>query len=102
MTDTPTSTAESSTRDRLLGAAARLFYQQGVHVGVEELCRTAGVSKRSMYQLFGGKDQVIAASLERGAPFFAAAVSWCAQGPVSAKLPRPRSERRKERAQRTR
>jgi AcrR family transcriptional regulator len=56
------------TRARLLDAAARLFYERGVNVGVEELCRTAGVSKRSMYQLFDSKDEVVAASLEHSAP----------------------------------
>ncbi len=62
----------TSTRDRLLDAAVRLFYQEGVHVGVEALCRAAGVSKRSMYQLFGSKDELVAQSLRRGAPAFAA------------------------------
>jgi AcrR family transcriptional regulator len=66
--------APSPTRDRLLDAAAQLFYRDGVHVGVEALCRTAGVSKRSMYQLFGSKDEVIAASLERAAPGLHAAM----------------------------
>lgn len=60
------------TRTRLLDAAARLFYERGVNVGVEELCRTAGVSKRSMYQLFDSKDEVVAASLEHSAPTYRA------------------------------
>ncbi|MDR8412826.1 TetR/AcrR family transcriptional regulator [Nonomuraea sp. 3-1Str] len=62
----------ASTRDRLLDAAAELFYREGVGVGIETLCRTAGVSKRSMYQLFAGKDEVVAASLERAAPAYEA------------------------------
>ncbi|MET8289029.1 MULTISPECIES: TetR/AcrR family transcriptional regulator [Streptomyces] len=61
-------TDKASTRDRLLDAAADLFYSEGVSVGIEALCRTAGVSKRSMYQLFAGKDEVLAASLERRIP----------------------------------
>jgi len=69
---TPTATAGSSTRDRLLDAAAELFYREGVGVGVEALCRVAGVSKRSMYQLFDSKDGVLAASLERSAPAYLA------------------------------
>ncbi|MEZ0064568.1 AcrR family transcriptional regulator [Streptacidiphilus sp. MAP12-20] len=72
MTPANTSTSASSTRDRLLDAAAELFYREGVHVGVEALCRTAGVSKRSMYQLFGSKDEVVAASLERRVPDYTA------------------------------
>lgn len=65
-------TDKASTRDRLLDAAAELFYRDGVSIGVEALCRTAGVSKRSMYQLFASKDEVLAASLERRAPGYAA------------------------------
>jgi AcrR family transcriptional regulator len=61
-------TDKASTRDRLLDAAADLFYREGVSVGIEALCRSAGVSKRSMYQLFESKDDVLAASLERRIP----------------------------------
>ncbi len=68
MTSTPGSS--SPTRERLLDAAAELFYREGVGVGVDTLCRTAGVSKKSMYQLFASKDEVLAASLERAAPTY--------------------------------
>jgi AcrR family transcriptional regulator len=61
-------TVKAPTRDRLLDAAAQLFYREGVNVGIDALCKAAGVSKRSMYQLFTSKDEVIAASLERNAP----------------------------------
>lgn len=54
-------------RERLLDAAATLSYQDGVGVGVEALCKAAGVSKRSMYQMFTSKDDLLAASLERRA-----------------------------------
>ncbi|MFJ6080341.1 TetR/AcrR family transcriptional regulator [Streptomyces sp. NPDC092369] len=67
-----TTTDKASTRDRLLDAAGELFYRDGVSIGVEALCRSAGVSKRSMYQLFTSKDEVLAASLERRAPEVAA------------------------------
>ncbi|MGH3416737.1 MAG: TetR/AcrR family transcriptional regulator [Actinocrinis sp.] len=60
----------ASTRDRLLDAAVELFYRDGVHIGVEALCRAAGVSKRSMYQLFDSKDELVAESLRRGAAAF--------------------------------
>jgi AcrR family transcriptional regulator len=70
----PTPATPPSTRDRLLDAAAELFYREGVGVGVEALCRAAGVSKRSMYQLFESKDEVMAASLERRAPAYQAAL----------------------------
>jgi AcrR family transcriptional regulator len=61
-----------ATRERLLDAAADLFYREGVGVGVEALSRAAGVSKRSMYQLFGSKDEILAAGLERVGPAFGA------------------------------
>ncbi|MFJ6569507.1 TetR/AcrR family transcriptional regulator [Streptomyces sp. NPDC091292] len=61
-----------NSRDRLLEAAAARSYLDGVHVGVEALCKAAGVSKRSMYQLFESKDELLAASLEQRAPGFAA------------------------------
>jgi AcrR family transcriptional regulator len=64
----------TDTRDRLLDAAADLFYREGVNVGVEALTKAAGVSKRSMYQLFGSKEEVVAASLERIGPGYNASL----------------------------
>lgn len=59
----------SQTRDRLLRAAAGLFYSEGVGaVGVERLCQTAKVSKRSMYQLFATKDDLVAEALRVHGP----------------------------------
>nr|WSY49662.1 TetR/AcrR family transcriptional regulator [Streptomyces sp. NBC_00886] len=80
-------TDKASPRDRLLDAAVELFYRDGVSIGVEALCRAAGVSKRSMYQLFDSKDEVLAASLERRAPGYAAQL---APGPDDAGTPRER------------
>jgi AcrR family transcriptional regulator len=64
--------APANTRERLLDAAATLFYREGVAIGVEALCKAAGVSKRSMYQLFDSKDALVAASLEYRSPVYAA------------------------------
>ncbi len=58
----------------MLDAAADLFYREGVNVGVEALTKAAGVSKRSMYQLFGSKDEVIAAALRRIGPGYNASL----------------------------
>ncbi|GAA1841822.1 TetR/AcrR family transcriptional regulator [Asanoa iriomotensis] len=59
----------TTTRDRLLAAAADLFYREGVTAtGVERLCTTAGVSKRSMYQLFPTKDALVAEALATVGP----------------------------------
>jgi AcrR family transcriptional regulator len=60
-----TTKAKPSSRERLLNAAATLTYRDGVGIGVEALCKAAGVSKRSMYQLFESKDELLAASLEQ-------------------------------------
>ncbi len=58
-------TIETSPRQRLLDAAAELFYRQGVvAVGVDLVSKAAGVSKRTLYQQFGSKDQLIADSLD--------------------------------------
>jgi AcrR family transcriptional regulator len=57
--DTPTP------RQRLLDAAADLFYQQGIGaVGVDLVSKAARVSKRTLYQQFGSKDRLIAESLD--------------------------------------
>ncbi|MFH9589196.1 TetR/AcrR family transcriptional regulator [Streptomyces luteogriseus] len=80
-------TDKASTRDRLLDAAAELFYRDGVSLGVEALCRSAGVSKRSMYQLFASKDEVLAASLARRLPEYEARF---APGPQETGSPRAR------------
>jgi AcrR family transcriptional regulator len=61
------SAASAGTRERLLEAVAALSYQRGVGVGVDALCKAAGVSKRSLYQLFPTKDELLAASVERRA-----------------------------------
>ncbi len=55
-------------RERLLEAAGELFYSDGVNIGVDALCKAAGVSKKSMYQLFRSKDELIAESLAARGP----------------------------------
>jgi AcrR family transcriptional regulator len=55
---------ERSPERRLLAAARRLFYRHGIGVtGVAELCAAAGVSKRTLYELYGSKDGLVAAYL---------------------------------------
>jgi AcrR family transcriptional regulator len=67
-----TTEAKSSPQERLLEAAAMLTYRDGVGIGVDALCKAAGVSKRSMYQLFESKDELLAASLEERASAYVA------------------------------
>jgi len=53
-------------RDRLLDAADRLFYQEGVRaVGIDRILAEANAAKASLYQHFGCKDQLVASYLER-------------------------------------
>ncbi|MBK6012273.1 TetR/AcrR family transcriptional regulator [Streptomyces sp. MBT53] len=67
-----TTEVKLSPRERLLEAAATLTYREGVSIGVEALCKAAGVSKRSMYQLFESKDELLAASLKARSSTYAA------------------------------
>ncbi len=68
-----TRTRKAGARDRLIAAAERLFYAEGIHaVGVDRLCAEAEVSKRSLYQHFGGKDEVVTAMLKAQGAKFAA------------------------------
>lgn len=49
---------------RILDTAAGLFYDQGLHaVGVDTISRAAGVTKKTLYDRFGSKDELIAAYL---------------------------------------
>src|SRR3954470_1552128 len=55
----------SSARERLLDAADRLFYSEGVHtVGIDRLIDEAGVAKGSLFYNFSGKDELVAAYLD--------------------------------------
>ena len=50
-------------RERLLASTQRLTARSGVGVGVDAILDDASVARRSLYQHFGGKDGLIAASL---------------------------------------
>jgi AcrR family transcriptional regulator len=53
---------------RILDAADRLFYGQGIQaVGVDALAAEAGISKRTLYNHYPSKDALIAAYLTRRA-----------------------------------
>lgn len=52
-------------RERLLEAARELTYRHGVGVGVDALLKAANAARRSLYEHFGGKDQLIAEVLRR-------------------------------------
>jgi AcrR family transcriptional regulator len=63
--DAAETAVRASQRERLLDAAIELFYRHGVGVGANALCRRAGISKKSMYELYDSKDDLLAAALER-------------------------------------
>src|ERR1700751_5482074 len=58
MTDRP------NAHDALLGATSELTYEQGITgTGVDAIAARAGVTKRTLYQHFGSKDQLVAEAL---------------------------------------
>ena len=62
----PKASQPPTARDRLLAAADELFYAEGVHVvGVDRIVERAGVTKASLYNIFGSKDELVRAYLEQ-------------------------------------
>jgi AcrR family transcriptional regulator len=56
-------------RERILSASQQLFPDRGINcTGVDQLCAVAEVSKRTLYQHFAGKDELIAEYLRRFDP----------------------------------
>ncbi len=56
-------------RERILGASAQLFRSQGINrTGMDQLAAVAQVSKRTAYQHFSSKDELIAEYLRRFDP----------------------------------
>jgi AcrR family transcriptional regulator len=53
------------TRQRILDAAYKLFYRRGYgRVGVDDIAKQAGVTKRTLYYHFESKDQLLGSVLE--------------------------------------
>ncbi len=62
-------------RERILGASQQLFRDQGINrTGMDQLCAAAQVSKRTAYQHFAGKDELVAEYLRRFDPDVMSAV----------------------------
>jgi AcrR family transcriptional regulator len=54
----------ASARERLLAAANELFYAEGVQtVGIDRIIDRAGVARGSLYNVFGSKEELVAAYL---------------------------------------
>src|SRR5205807_4309408 len=65
-TSEPKASHKLSARNRLLAAADELFYAEGVHVvGVDRIVERAGVTKASLYNTFGSKEELVRAYLEQ-------------------------------------
>src|ERR1700733_9301192 len=53
-------------RERILETSVRLFYRQGIRaVGVDTVAAEIGISKRTLYNYFPTKDELIVAYLSR-------------------------------------
>lgn len=67
-----------STRDRILDAANRLFYGEGIRaVSVDAIAEKAGLTKRTLYYHFKSKDDLIEAYLvSRDQPNLSAFQRW--------------------------
>jgi AcrR family transcriptional regulator len=56
--------AAARPQERILASARRLFYREGIHVtGVQRLAEAAHASKRTLYEYFPSKNQLVEAYL---------------------------------------
>jgi len=74
------------TRERIVTAAARLFYNEGIRAAsVDAIAEKAGVTKKTLYYHFRSKDELIAAYLEsRDQPTLDLYARWFDETPGSA------------------
>jgi AcrR family transcriptional regulator len=64
--ETRAETRSNEMRERILETADRLFYEQGIRaVGVDTVAAEIGISKRTLYNYFPSKDELIVAYLQR-------------------------------------
>jgi AcrR family transcriptional regulator len=72
--------AETDTREKIVAAANRLFYREGIRaVSVDAVAAEAGITKRSLYYHFKSKDDLVAAYLDyRDQPSLGAFQKWFA------------------------
>lgn len=81
---------EISTRERIVSAANKLFYREGIKaVSVDAVAEAAGITKKSLYYHFRSKDELIAAYLSyRDQPNLASYRRWfdAAEGDVGERI----------------
>jgi AcrR family transcriptional regulator len=59
-------TARAEMQERILQSTDRLFYEQGIRaVGVDTIAAAVGISKRTLYNYYPSKDELITAYLSR-------------------------------------
>lgn len=84
------SEAPSPTRKRIVDAATKLFYAEGIgRVSVDAVAEKAGLTKRTVYYHFKSKDDLIAAYLDgRDQPNIRQMAGWfdAAEGDVERKV----------------
>ena len=57
---------EPTQKDRIIEEAMRMFVQQGIKsVRMDDIARSLGVSKRTLYEQFGDKEELLALSITR-------------------------------------
>jgi AcrR family transcriptional regulator len=78
--------ATNQTRDRIVAAATRLFYAEGIRaVSIDAVAEKAGITKKTLYYYFRSKDELIADYLEaRDQPTLALYAKWFDDTPGSA------------------
>jgi AcrR family transcriptional regulator len=80
----------TTTRDRIIQAATKLFYGEGIRaVSLDAVAEKAGVTKRTLYYHFSSKDDLVAAYLEaRDQPNLAVFKRWFseAEGDLAEKV----------------
>ncbi|MEM1045878.1 MAG: helix-turn-helix domain-containing protein [Pseudomonadota bacterium] len=78
------------TRDRIIAAAARLFYAEGIRaVSVDAVAERAGITKKTLYYHFRSKDDLVEAYLQsRDQPALDAYAAWFerAEGDVAERI----------------
>ena len=74
------------TRERIVAAAARLFYNEGIRAAsVDAIAEKAGITKKTLYYHFRSKDELIAAYLaSRDQPTLDLYARWFEATPGSA------------------
>jgi AcrR family transcriptional regulator len=62
--DSPPTERKSPARERLLGTASKVFYEEGINaVSVDHVIEAAGVTRSTFYRHFPSKDDLVAACL---------------------------------------